>query len=150
MEDKYPVAIGEKITFRARMSFHDAHYAGELVNGSKMLDYFGDVATDLTIRLHGHEGLYACYDHIEFTAPVLAGDFIDYVGWITKVGNTSMTFHLEAYKVMESLYRSEPGADPSYVKILDPPVLVGWADSVGVVPKEFQRGPQDPRFAQKK
>lgn len=148
--EKYPVAVGEKITFRARMTFHDAHYAGELVNGSKMLDYFGDVATDLTIRLHGHEGLYRTYEHIDFLAPILAGDFIDYVGWITRVGNTSIQFHLEAYKVMQNLYRKEPGVDPAFVEILDPPILVGMADSIGVVPKEFQRGAQDPRFEIKK
>ena len=33
--------IGEKVTIRVRMSMHDAHYAGNLVNGSRMLDYFG-------------------------------------------------------------------------------------------------------------
>lgn len=150
MENKNEVAVGDKITFRARMSFHDAHYAGEVVNGSRMLDIFGDVATDLTIRLHGHEGLYRTYEHVDFLAPVLAGDFIDYVGWITRVGKTSIQFHLEAYKVMQSCFRSTPGVDVSFVEVLDPPILVGTADSIGVVPLEFQRGPQDPRFAVKR
>ena len=49
--------IGEKVTIRIRMNTGDAHYAGELVNGSHMLDFFGDVATELLIRMDGDEGL---------------------------------------------------------------------------------------------
>ena len=36
--------IGEKVILRVRMSSGDAHYAGELVNGSKILDFFGFLA----------------------------------------------------------------------------------------------------------
>ena len=34
---------------RLRMSMHDAHYGGNLVDGAKMLNLFGDVATELLI-----------------------------------------------------------------------------------------------------
>ncbi len=41
----------KKITslIRVRMGAHDAHYGGNLVDGAKMLQLFGDVATELLI-----------------------------------------------------------------------------------------------------
>ena len=62
---------------RLRMSAHDAHYAGELVDGARMLALFGDLATELLIRLDGDEGLFRAYETVEFLAPVFAGDFIE-------------------------------------------------------------------------
>ena len=47
--------IGEKVTLRVRMSAGEAHYAGELVNGSHIVDFWGDVGTELAIRLWGDE-----------------------------------------------------------------------------------------------
>lgn len=77
--------IGEKVTLRVRMSVGEAHYAGELVNGSHIVDFWGDVGTELAIRLWGDESLFLGYEHIRFTAPVYAGDFMEYTGWIEKV-----------------------------------------------------------------
>ena len=34
-----------KSLIRLRMSSHDAHYGGNLVDGARMLQLFGDVAT---------------------------------------------------------------------------------------------------------
>ena len=34
--------VGTKVTLRVRMSAGEAHYAGELVNGSHILDFWGD------------------------------------------------------------------------------------------------------------
>ena len=45
----------EKAMIRLRMGSHDAHYGGELVDGAKMLQLFGDVATELLIRQDGDE-----------------------------------------------------------------------------------------------
>ena len=50
-----------------------------------MLALFGDVATELLIRLDGDEGLFRAYEAVEFLAPVLAGDFIEATGMITKM-----------------------------------------------------------------
>ena len=36
-----------KAVIRLRMSSHDAHYGGNLVDGARMLGLFGDVATEL-------------------------------------------------------------------------------------------------------
>jgi len=38
-----------KSLIRLRMSAHDAHYGGNLVDGARMLELFGDVATELLI-----------------------------------------------------------------------------------------------------
>ena len=66
-----------KAIIRLRMSSHDAHYGGNLVDGARMLGLFGDVATELCIRSDGDEGLFRAYDTVEFLAPVYAGDFIE-------------------------------------------------------------------------
>jgi hypothetical protein len=60
---------------RLRMGSHDAHYAGHLVDGAKMLQLFGDVATELLIRSDGDEGLFVAYDKVEFLAGA-GGDYI--------------------------------------------------------------------------
>ena len=129
--------IGEKVIIRCRLSMEDAHYAGELVNGSKMLDFFGDVATELLIRLDGDEGLFRTYEKVDFLAPTYAGDFMEYHGWFEKVGNSSRVMKFEAYKVIE-LAREE-GLAASAANVLDPPLLVGTAEGICITPKECQR-----------
>ena len=85
---------------RLRISAHDAHYAGDLVDGAKMLNLFGDVATELLIRSDGDEGLFVAYDKVEFLAPVHAGDYIEAHGRIVSMGNTSRKMEFEARKVI--------------------------------------------------
>ena len=72
LDDKLPTSV-----LRVRMSALDAHYGGNLVDGARMLALFGDVATELLIRMDGDEGLFASYDSVEFLAPVFAGDYIE-------------------------------------------------------------------------
>ncbi len=45
-----------KITHHIRLSQADAHYGGDLVDGAKVLALFGDVATELLIRLMAMKG----------------------------------------------------------------------------------------------
>ena len=125
----------EKAMIRLRMSAHDAHYGGNLVDGAKMLALFGDVATELLIRQDGDEGLFVAYDKVEFTAPVFAGDFIEAVGEITKVGTSSRKMTFEARKVIV------PRTDisPSACDVLDEPLVVCRAEGTCVVPKANQR-----------
>ena len=121
---------------RVRMSSHDAHYAGNLVDGARILNLFGDVATELTIRYDGDEGLLRAYDSVEFLAPVYAGDFIEVTGKITATGKTSRTISFEAYKVIS------PSTDKAYdssCDVLEPPILVAKATGTCVVIKEKQR-----------
>lgn len=127
----------EDVLIRIRMSEHDTHYAGGLVNGSRMLDLFGDVATELLIRSDGDEGLFVAYDNVEFTAPVYAGDFIEARGKIVKLGNTSRRMEFIATKVI-SLDQAAQYKSAAFV--LADPVVVCIASGTCVVPKEKQRG----------
>lgn len=128
-------------TIRIRMSAHDAHYGGNLVDGARMLQLFGDVATELLIRHDGDEGLFAGYDAIEFLAPVFAGDFIEAEGEIVKVGNSSRRMRFEARKVIAPRTDlSESAAD-----VLEAPVTVCRAMGTCVVPVGKQRKSGDAR-----
>lgn len=122
----------EKSMIRIRMSTADAHYGGNLVDGARMLQLFGDVATELLIRHDGDEGLFVAYDKVEFKAPVYAGDYIEAVGEITKVGNTSRKMVFEARKVIVP----RPDISESACDVLDEPIVVCRAEGTCVVPKD--------------
>lgn len=122
----------DKAMIRMRMGMGDAHYGGNLVDGAKMLQLFGDVATELLIRHDGDEGLFVAYDKVEFTAPVYAGDFIEAVGEIVKVGNTSRKMTFEARKVI--IPRTD--ISPSACDVLDEPIVVCRAEGTCIVPKD--------------
>src|SRR5438067_5138247 len=95
--------LGMKVFVRLRMSAHDAHYAGELVDGARMLALFGDLATELLIRLDGDEGLFRAYESIDFLAPVFAGDYIEASAQLVQIGNTSRKIAFEAKKVIGNI-----------------------------------------------
>ncbi len=124
-----------KAMIRIRMSMHDAHYGGNLVDGAKMLNLFGDVATELLIRQDGDEGLFAAYESVEFLAPVYAGDYIEAVGEIVKVGNSSRKMVFEARKVIIP----RPDINDSACDVLEEPIVVCRATGTCVVPKDKQR-----------
>jgi len=129
--------IGTRVTLRLRMSAHDAHYAGELVDGARMLALFGDLATELLIRLDGDEGLFRAYESIEFLAPVFAGDYIEATAELLSMGNTSRKMRFEARKVVANVRGA--GVAPSAADVLDEPVVVTRAVGTCVVPREMQR-----------
>ena len=124
-----------QVTIRVRMSAHDAHYGGNLVDGAKMLELFGDVATELLIRRDGDEGLFCAYDMVEFKAPVYAGDFIEATGEIVSGGNTSRKMVFEARKVITA----RPDISDSAAEVLAEPILVCRASGTCVTPKDKQR-----------
>ena len=125
----------EKSMIRLRMSAHDAHYGGNLVDGARMLQLFGDVATELLIRHDGDEGLFVAYDNVEFLNPVFAGDYIEATGEITNTGNSSRKMTFEAKKVI----RARTDISASAADVLDEPVMVCRASGTCVVPKTCQR-----------
>lgn len=120
---------------RLRMSSHDAHYGGNLVDGARMLQLFGDVATELLIINDGDEGLFAAYDKVEFLAPVFAGDYIEATGEIVSVGNSSRKMVFEAKKVI--IPRTD--ISDSAADFLAEPIVVCRASGTCVVPKKCQR-----------
>ncbi len=128
--DDLPAAM-----LRVRMSGQDAHYGGNLVDGAKMLQLFGDVGTELSIRLDGDEGLFRAYDNVEFLASVYAGDFIEVSGRITRVGRTSRRLEFEAWKVIVP----RPDISDSAADLLEEPVLVCKASGTCVTLQERQR-----------
>lgn len=125
----------EKAMIRMRMSSHDAHYGGNLVDGAKMLQLFGDVATELLICRDGDEGLFAGYEKVEFLAPVYAGDYIEATGEIIKEGNSSRKMTFEARKVI--IPRTD--ISDSAADFLEEPVVVCRATGTCVTPKDCQR-----------
>ncbi len=125
----------KEVMIRVRMSNHDAHYGGGLVDGAKMLNFFGDVATELLIAHDGDEGLFRAYDSVEFLAPVYAGDFIEAKGRIISSGNSSRKMEFEAWKVIAAI----PGISDSAADYLNPPILVCKASGTCVTPKDKQR-----------
>lgn len=126
----------EEALIRVRIGEEDTHYGGGLVAGAKILKLFGDVATELTIRHDGDEGLLAGYESIEFLAPVYAGDFIEARGRIVSVGRTSRNMEFEAVKVIQSA--RVPGK-PSAADVLEKPVTVAKARGTSVVKRDRQR-----------
>ncbi|WP_018990412.1 3-aminobutyryl-CoA ammonia lyase [Aromatoleum toluclasticum] len=121
---------------RLRIGAHDAHYAGNLVDGAKMLQLFGDVATELLIRSDGDEGLFVAYDSVEFLAPVRSGDYIEATGRIVSMGKTSRKMVFEARKV---IMPAGVKGQPSACDVLPEPLVVCRASGTCVVPTECQR-----------
>ncbi len=129
-----------KAVIRIRMSHHDAHYGGNLVDGGRVLQLFGDVATELLIALDGDEGLFRAYDSIDFLHPVFSGDYLEVEGKITKIGDSSRRMEFEARKVIRQLTPTDAGyLAPSSAEVLSPPIVVVRATGTCITPKALQR-----------
>jgi 3-aminobutyryl-CoA ammonia-lyase len=124
-----------KVTLRLRLSAHDAHYGGGLVDGARVLGLFGDVATELLIRRDGDEGLFRAYESVEFLAPLHAGDFVEVEGEIVSEGKTSRKMKFEARKYVSP----RPDVADSAADLLDKPVIVCRAVGTCVTPAGKQR-----------
>ncbi len=122
-------------THRLRLSQADAHYGGGLVAGARLLELFGDVATELCIRSDGDEGLFAGYSSVEFLAPVSAGDFVEIRGSIIRSGRTSREMSFEAVRYAVA----RPDVSDSAAYILGEPESVARATGTCVVKKDRQR-----------
>ncbi len=126
---------GVKATLRLRLSAHDAHYGGGLVDGARVLGLFGDVATELLIRHDGDEGLFRAYESVEFLAPLHAGDFVEVEGEIVSTGKTSRKMKFEARKYISP----RPDVSDSAADLLKEPVVVCRAVGTCVTPAAKQR-----------
>ena len=126
----------KKALLRVRLSAHDAHYGGGLVDGARVLGLFGDVATELLIRRDGDEGLFRAYESVEFLAPLHAGDFVEIEGEIVSEGRTSRKMRFTARKVIQ---RIGPPAPESACEELAQPIEVCRAVGTCVVPLDRQK-----------
>lgn len=120
---------------RLRMSNADARYAGGLVDGGRILQLFGDLATELSVVLDADEGLFRAYDEVEFLAPVRAGDFIEARARVVNVGRTSRRMEFEAYKRITA----DPERGETAATALAEPQVVMRASGTVVTPLERQR-----------
>ena len=128
------IPVGLKVTHRRYVTYGDAHYGGNLVNGAFVLELFGDVGTEASIRMDGDEGLLASYSDVQFLAPVLAGDVIEVTATVIAVGRRSRKLAFEARVVC----RADPARGESAATVLSAPVIVVTATGTVVVPARAQ------------
>lgn len=122
--------MGTSVSHRRYVSYADAHYGGNLVAGAYLMGLFGDVATELCIRTDGDEGLLASYADVQFRAPVRAGDVVEVIAVVTRVGNRSRDLELTAAVVC----RADPERSESAGSLLTEPVVACTARATVVVP----------------
>ena len=129
MNDDHP-DLGLTVTHRRYVPHAHAHYGGSLVDGAYTLGLFGDVATEVAIRMDGDEGLLAGYTEVRFLGPVRAGDVLEASAEVVRVGRRSRELRCTARVVA----RAEPERGPSAARIVDPPETVVEAVATVVVP----------------
>ena len=95
-----PARDGDAV-IRLRLSPADARYAGRLAAGSKAMEIFADLETELALREGGDEGLCVAYDMVEFLAPLRAGDFVEGRARVVERGRTSRKIAAEIHKVLQ-------------------------------------------------
>jgi enamine deaminase RidA (YjgF/YER057c/UK114 family)/acyl-CoA hydrolase len=86
---------------RLRLAPSDARYAGGLAAGSKAMEIFADLETELALREGGDEGLCVAYDLVEFLEPLRVGDFVEGRARVVSRGRSSRRISAEIHKVLE-------------------------------------------------
>ncbi len=123
-------------TLRVRLSPADARYASGLVPGSKAMELFGDLETEIALLEGGDEGLCVAYDMVEFLAPLRVGDYVEASARVVSRGRSSRRLYAELHRVRAV---DEHGLDASP----DEPVLVARASVtivVGSTPRDQRQG----------
>ncbi len=125
-----PAMVGTTITHRRYVPYVHAHYGGHLVDGAYVLGLFGDVATEMSIRTDGDEGLFASYADVQFIGPLLAGDVIEVTATLTRMGRRSRGVDFRCHVIC----RAAPDRSPSAAVVLDEPLLITTATGTIVAP----------------
>jgi 3-aminobutyryl-CoA ammonia-lyase len=120
------------VVHRRYVSYAQAHYAGNLVDGAFSLACFGDVGTELCIRTDGDEGLFASYSDVQFKAPVRAGDVLEITGRLIRRGRRSREVSFQAVVVC----RGRPDLGESAAVVLEEPIVATTATGTIVVPEK--------------
>ena len=123
--------VGTTVTHRRYVSYAEAHYAGNLVDGAWGLGLFGDVATEMCILTDGDEGLFASYADVQFQAPVHAGDVVEAVAILTRVGRRSREMGFELRVVARG---DATAGSASTARMLEAPIVATTATGTVVVP----------------
>lgn len=129
-------------SLRLRLAPSDARYGQGLIPGSKVIEIFGDLETEVAIREGGDEGLCAGYEEVELLEPLFAGDFVEASASIAEAGRTSRKLDLQLFKVIAA-------AADGTARPIDPPLLaargrttivIGSTDRVAAAAGEGARG----------
>lgn len=123
--------VGTRVVHRRYVSYAEAHYAGNLVDGAWGLGLFGDVATELCVRTDHDEGLFASYSEVQFRAPVRAGDVVEASATLIRVGRRSREMEFALLVVARGV---EGASSPSSARPLDDPIVATTATGTVVVP----------------
>lgn len=121
---------GLTVRHRRYVPHSHAHYAGNLVDGAYGLGLFGDAATELCIVSDEDEGLFASYAEVQFLAPVRAGDVIEVVAELVRVGTRSREIRF----TLSVLARGAEGPLESGARTLEEPLVATTATGICVVP----------------
>ena len=152
--------IGAKIIHTKMMSLEiDGHNVGNLVDESRILNYWGDIATEVMIRATGNGSLFRAFKDVEFIQHIHVGDFVEFRAWLEKRGNSSFEVHFEAYKTISKTddfklshgwvlpEDYEPDLKGYEGSILyEEPILCATGVGVLIVKKENQKEAPDIRF----
>lgn len=95
-----PRSASDDPMIRLRLAPSDARYAGHLVPGSKAMEIFADLETEIALREGGDEGLCVGYESVEFKAPLRVGDYVEAHARVIRRGRTSRTIEAHLYKVV--------------------------------------------------
>lgn len=95
-----PRTGSDEALIRLRLAPSDARYAGNLVPGSKSMEIFADLETEIALREGGDEGLCVAYESVQFTAPLRVGDYVEGLARVVRRGRTSRTIEGRIYKVL--------------------------------------------------
>ncbi|MEV0618733.1 hotdog domain-containing protein [Nonomuraea sp. NPDC050404] len=95
-----PRPFDDQALIRLRLAPGDARYAGNLVPGSKAMEIFADLETELALREGGDEGLCAAYESVEFLAPLRVGDYVEGIARVVRRGRRSRRIEARIFKVI--------------------------------------------------
>jgi 3-aminobutyryl-CoA ammonia-lyase len=136
--------VGLTVVHRLYVSFAQAHYAGNLVDGAFSLARFGDVATEICIRTDGDEGLFASYSDVQFRAAIRAGDVLEVTGRVISVGRRSRRLEFTAAVIC----RGRPDLGISAAEALAVPIVASTAIGTVVVPASHADTPSEADFVE--
>lgn len=95
-----PVHDGSVATLRMRLAPSDARYADGLVPGSKVMEIFADLETELALLEGGDEGLCAGYGSVEFLLPLCMGDYVEGRAQVVGRGRSSRRVEATLHRVL--------------------------------------------------